>query len=107
MAETLETEIATPKQELAREQVEEAPTLGKTGHLGVLPGHAALLSQSGAGLLSYMQAGQRHYLSIAGGPVASPEGTGGAAGGQVAKYPQEINSNRFGDDYRDFLPSRT
>jgi hypothetical protein len=38
--------------------------------------------------------------------ISGLKGAGGAAGGQVAKYPQEMNSNRFGDDYRDFLPSQ-
>jgi hypothetical protein len=38
--------------------------------------------------------------------ISGLKGAGGAAGGQVSKYPQEMNTNRFGDDYRDFLPSQ-
>jgi F-type H+-transporting ATPase subunit epsilon len=67
MADTLELEIATPERELVREQVDEAQIPGKTGYLGVLPGHAALLGQLGTGFLSYTQSGRKHYLSIAGG----------------------------------------
>jgi F-type H+-transporting ATPase subunit epsilon len=67
MADTLELEVATPERELVREQVDEAQIPGKTGYLGVLPGHAALLGQLGTGFLSYKQAGRQHFLSICGG----------------------------------------
>ena len=67
MAETLQLEIATPERELVREQVDEAQIPGKTGYLGVLPGHAALLGQLGTGFLAYTQAGRKHYLSVCGG----------------------------------------
>lgn len=67
MADTLELEIATPERALVKEQVDEAQIPGKTGYLGVLPGHAALLGQLGTGFLSYTQAGKKHYFAVAGG----------------------------------------
>src|SRR5512140_1623578 len=67
MADTLELEIATPERELIREQVDETQIPGKTGYLGILPGHAALLGQLGSGFLSYTQAGRKHFLSVCGG----------------------------------------
>jgi len=67
MAETLELEIATPERELVREQVSDVQVPGKDGYLGILPGHAALLGQLGAGALSYTAAGRHHYLAIDGG----------------------------------------
>ena len=69
MAELLELEIATPERELVREKVSDVQLPGKDGYLGILPGHAALLGQLGAGALSYTASGQSHYLAIDGGFV--------------------------------------
>jgi len=68
MAESLELEIATPERELVHEQVTDVQVPGKDGYLGILPGHAALLGQLGAGALSYSEGGgPRRYLAIDGG----------------------------------------
>jgi F-type H+-transporting ATPase subunit epsilon len=69
MAEQLELEIVTPERQLVRQPVSEVQVPGKDGALGILPGHAALLGQLGAGALSYTAAGQSHYLAIYGGFV--------------------------------------
>jgi len=67
MAETFELEVVTPERQLVKDQVEEAQVPGKNGYLGVLPGHAPLLTELGTGYLSYTVGGKRRYLSIAGG----------------------------------------
>ena len=69
MADILELEVATPERRLVREEVTEVQIPGKDGYLGVLPGHAPLLSQLGIGYLSYLTAGRRKYLSVHGGFV--------------------------------------
>jgi len=69
MAELLELEIATPERQLVREQVTAVQLPGKDGYLGILPGHAALLGQLGAGALSYTAAGRERYLAVDGGFV--------------------------------------
>jgi F-type H+-transporting ATPase subunit epsilon len=69
MAELLELEIATPERQLVREQVTGVQLPGKDGYLGILPGHAALLGQLGAGALSYTAGGQQRYLAVDGGFV--------------------------------------
>jgi F-type H+-transporting ATPase subunit epsilon len=69
MAELLELEIATPERQLVREQVTAVQLPGKDGALGILPGHAALLGQLGAGALSYTAAGRERYLAVDGGFV--------------------------------------
>ena len=69
MAEQLELEIATPERQLVRQPVSEVQLPGKDGALGILPGHAALLGQLGAGALRYTAAGQSHYLAVDGGFV--------------------------------------
>jgi len=69
MAEQLELEIVTPERQLVHEQVSDVQLPGKDGYLGILPGHAALLGQLGAGSLSYTAGGQSHYLAVDGGFV--------------------------------------
>ena len=44
MADSFDLEIATPERLLLKEQVNELQIPGKEGYLGILPGHAALLS---------------------------------------------------------------
>ena len=66
---TFELEIATPEKLLISETVSEAQIPGREGYLGILPGHAPLLSELGVGLLTY-RAGERDYhLAVHGGFV--------------------------------------
>jgi len=67
MAEELDLEIATPERELVHQHVTDVQLPGKDGYLGILPGHAALLGQLGAGALCYTAAGETRYLAIDGG----------------------------------------
>lgn len=64
MPDALELEVATPERQLVREQVSEVQLPGKDGYLGILPGHAPLLSQLGIGYLIYTVDGQKRYLSV-------------------------------------------
>ena len=63
----LELEVATPERELVKQPVTDVQVPGKDGYLGILPGHAALLGQLGAGALCYTAAGQSHYVAVNGG----------------------------------------
>ena len=70
MADTFELEVATPERLLVKEQVTEAELPGKEGYMGVLAGHAPLLSALGAGLLTYDGgSGGKQILVIDGGFV--------------------------------------
>jgi F-type H+-transporting ATPase subunit epsilon len=69
LPDSIELEIATPERMLVREQVTEVEVPGKDGYMGILPGHAPLLSQLGIGYLSYMAGGKKRYLSVHGGFV--------------------------------------
>lgn len=69
MAETLLLEVATPERLLVRERVREAQIPCRNGYIGVLPGHAALLSELGAGRLSYAGETGAGTLVISGGWV--------------------------------------
>ena len=68
MADTFEIEIATPERLLAREKAIRAQIPAKEGYIGVLPDHAALLSELGIGALTYTTPEDHRFsLAIAGG----------------------------------------
>ncbi len=63
----LQLEIVTPDRPVVHESVSVLSVPGKEGYLGILPGHAPLLSELKAGELSYTQDGITHYLSVSWG----------------------------------------
>jgi F-type H+-transporting ATPase subunit epsilon len=69
MANTFQLEVATPERLLVDAQVTDAELPGKDGYMGVLPGHAPLLSALGKGTLTYSASGVKHVLNIDGGFV--------------------------------------
>ena len=66
MADTLSLEVATPERELVREPVSEVQVPGKSGYMGILPGHAPLMGLLGIGTLTYVSVsdGKKRYLSV-------------------------------------------
>lgn len=65
MAETIQLEVVTPERQLVSEMVTEAQIPAKGGYIGVLPGHAPLLSLLGSGVLSYSpQSGAKRSMAI-------------------------------------------
>jgi F-type H+-transporting ATPase subunit epsilon len=69
MADTFSIEVATPERLVFREAATEAQIPCKNGYIGVLPGHAPLLSELGIGYASYMAAGRKSYFAVHGGFV--------------------------------------
>lgn len=67
MAETLELEIVTPDRRVVKAQVEEVQIPGSNGYLGVLPGHAPLITELAVGEVSYKADGTSQHLSLAWG----------------------------------------
>jgi F-type H+-transporting ATPase subunit epsilon len=68
MADTFEIEIATPERLLAREQAIRAQIPAAEGYIGVLPGHAPLLSELGIGAMTYTTPGDHRFsLAVSGG----------------------------------------
>jgi F-type H+-transporting ATPase subunit epsilon len=60
-------EVATPEKLLVSEQVSEVQVPGKEGYMGILPGHAALLSELGEGALTFTVAARKRTVTIHGG----------------------------------------
>ena len=67
MPETFALEIATPERLIIAERASEAQIPGKNGYIGVLPGHAPLLSELGVGTLTYTVEGRARTIVISGG----------------------------------------
>lgn len=67
MAETFQLEIVTPEKMVVRDVAEEMQIPGKNGYLGILPGHAPLITELAVGEISYRNAGVTRYLAVAWG----------------------------------------
>lgn len=67
MPDSFQLEIVTPEKLVVRDTAEEAQIPGLNGYIGILPGHAPLITELGAGEISYRSAGQLHRFSTAWG----------------------------------------
>lgn len=67
MAETIQLEIVTPERLVVSTAADEVQIPGKTGYLGILPGHAPLITELSVGEISYKAEGQVKRLSVAWG----------------------------------------
>jgi F-type H+-transporting ATPase subunit epsilon len=67
MADTLQLKIVTPERLMVDEAVDEVQIPGKSGYLGVLPGHAPLITELMIGEITYRHGGATVYISVAWG----------------------------------------
>ena len=66
----MQLQLVSPERTLVDEQVDEVQVPGLTGYLGVLPGHAPLLSElMPGGVLSYKTGGSEKVIAVFGGFV--------------------------------------
>jgi F-type H+-transporting ATPase subunit epsilon len=65
LPEAIELIVVTPERQLARESIVEITLPGLEGELGILPGHAPLITELGIGELNYRTAGSTGFHSIA------------------------------------------
>jgi len=63
----IQLEIVTPDRQVVHETVTAVTIPGKQGYLGILPGHAPLLSELKAGELVYTREEAKHYLAVSWG----------------------------------------
>ncbi|MGH9510061.1 MAG: F0F1 ATP synthase subunit epsilon [Terriglobales bacterium] len=64
---TFKLEIVTPDKQVVADSAEELQLPGKRGYLGILPGHAPLITELDVGELSYRRDGKTVHLAIAWG----------------------------------------
>jgi F-type H+-transporting ATPase subunit epsilon len=64
LPEAIELQVVTPERHVVAENVQSVQLPGKEGELGVLPGHAPLITELGIGVMSYRKDGAARYLSV-------------------------------------------
>jgi len=64
LPDSIELEVVTPERHVLAETVKSVELPGKEGYLGVLPGHAPLLTELGIGTLSYQRDSETRYLTV-------------------------------------------
>ncbi|HSM84682.1 MAG TPA: F0F1 ATP synthase subunit epsilon [Candidatus Limnocylindrales bacterium] len=67
MAESIQIEIVTPERLVVNDTAEYIEIPGKGGYLGVLPGHAPLITELAVGEITYRRGAQTRRLSVAWG----------------------------------------
>ncbi|HWZ83182.1 MAG TPA: F0F1 ATP synthase subunit epsilon [Terriglobales bacterium] len=67
MSDTFQLEIVTPEKLVVNEAVEEAQIPGLGGYLGILPGHAPLITELAVGKITYKAQGVTKDLAVAWG----------------------------------------
>ncbi len=99
MPDTFHLEIVTPERMIVSEDAEEMQIPGKSGYLGILPGHAPLITELSAGELSYRAGGQSHRYAVAWGfAEVLPEKVTVLA--ESAERPEDIDVNRAQEQKR-------
>ena len=67
MAETFKLEIVTPEKKVVDTAASEVQIPGKNGYLGVLPGHAPLITELSVGEITYRENSTEQRLAVAWG----------------------------------------
>jgi F-type H+-transporting ATPase subunit epsilon len=93
MAEQLHLEVVTPERRLLSEQVNSVTVPGRGGELGILPGHAPLISDLQTGVLSYNEDGTTFQLHVSGGFVEVSDNKVSVLA-EIAERPEEIDANQ-------------
>ncbi len=63
----IQLEIVTPDRQVVHDSVDSVTIPGKGGYLGILPGHAPLLSELKVGEVIYTRGETKHYLAVSWG----------------------------------------
>lgn len=93
MPDSFQLEIVTPEKMVVREAAEEIQIPGKDGYLGVLPGHAPLITELAVGEITYRSGGTSHHLAVAWGfAEVLPDKVTILA--ETAERPEEIDVKR-------------
>jgi F-type H+-transporting ATPase subunit epsilon len=69
LPENFQLEVVTPERRVIHATATSAQVPAQDGYLGILPGHAPLLSAMGVGELSYREGAQTYYAAVIGGYV--------------------------------------
>src|SRR5271167_1250634 len=67
MADTFKLEIVTPEKKVVDTMAEEMQIPGKNGYLGILPGHAPLITELAVGEITFKEDSGEQRLAVAWG----------------------------------------
>lgn len=67
MAEMFQLEIVTPEKKIVDTAAEEVQIPGKNGYIGILPGHAPLITELSVGEITYRENSAEQRLAVAWG----------------------------------------
>jgi F-type H+-transporting ATPase subunit epsilon len=67
MPDTFQFEIVTPDRQVVKDVAEEMEIPGRDGYLGILPGHAPLITELGVGEITYRNANVTQRFAVAWG----------------------------------------
>lgn len=93
MAGQLQLEVVTPERRVLSEPVNSVTVPGRGGEMGILPGHAPLISELRTGVLSYNEAGTTFQLHVSGGFVEVNDDRVSVLA-EIAERPEEIDAAR-------------
>src|SRR6266704_1522527 len=98
MPEAIELVIVTPEKQLLRGKAVDVQMPGENGYLGILPGHAPLMTELGIGELSYHDGGgkePRHIAIVRGFAEVHPDPVTVLA--ETAERAKEVDLQRAKD----------
>ncbi len=93
MAEQLQLDVVTPERRVLSEQVNSVTVPGRGGEMGILPGHAPLISELQTGVLSYNEDGTTFQLHVSGGFIEVNDDHVSVLA-EIAERPEEIDTAR-------------
>jgi F-type H+-transporting ATPase subunit epsilon len=93
MSDTFQLEIVTPEKKVVDTAAEEVQIPGKNGYLGVLPGHAPLITELAVGEIKFRSGSEEQRLPVAWGfAEVLPDKVTILA--ETAERPSEIDAER-------------
>jgi F-type H+-transporting ATPase subunit epsilon len=93
MADTFQLEIVTPEKKVVETAAEEVQIPGRNGYLGILPGHAPLITELAVGEITFREHANEQRLAVAWGFVeVLPDKVTILA--ETAERPSEIDVDR-------------
>src|SRR2546422_11494677 len=93
MSDQLQLEVVTPERRVLAESVNSVTVPGRGGELGILPGHAPLISELQTGVLASDEDGTTFQLHVSGGFVEVNDDRVSVLA-EVAERPDEIDAAR-------------
>lgn len=93
LPEKISLEIVTPERQVIKALVDEVTLPATQGYIGVLPGHAPLLTTLSVGIVSYRQKDKKQHLFLSGG-FAEILPNKIIVLAQIVEKPEEIDTER-------------